>query len=143
MALDDMTDVQLAWLAGIIDGEGCIRVSFSKNCYSAGVIITNTDKLMMDTIISLTGLGKVHLQRRKDKSKDCLYWDIYSNKDILDLLTRMLPYLVVKKVRARICIDFCKLKLNYNGQGDKLEFYYSVMSMLNKRGVVEEEEKNG
>ncbi len=135
MALDDITDVQLAWIAGIIDGEGCLSIAEKYGLLYVRVYACNTDKLMIDTLVSLTALGHVYLRKRGGNHKPLWDWFITSNRDILDFLVKVLPYLVVKKSRAKMCIEFCRIKLSDNPTSDKLELYYAAVSHLNERGV--------
>lgn len=84
------TGADLAYLAGIIDGEGSIR--FREGRPFVAVYNTNTD--LMDWLFRKTGrAGKVTDRRGR---LPCYTWQVAGANDLLALCQALRPYLVVK-----------------------------------------------
>jgi hypothetical protein len=89
------------YLAGIIDGEGHIRVAVS--CYRyqyARVQVTNTCKPLLDAIQKNFG-GKIisHGPRSNPKWSECWKWDT-AGQNAIEVLEAVLPFLIVKREDA-------------------------------------------
>ena len=108
-----VTTEELAWAAGIVDGEGCIGLSKISKCHwSLRLSVGNTDIRMLDKLKALFN-GTITLQNKKalhDKfSRDGYHrkplwiWTVYGQK-AEDILILLVPYLVVKHEQAEIGI---------------------------------------
>ena len=117
-------DHRLAWLAGIIDGEGCISHRLARMNYvrkrdgvqSVGldfkVSIANTDILMVEEVTSIASaigtkcLKYCHSNGAKSRSTGRSVWkpvwhvSFDSGKRVEAVLAATLPYLVTKRDRA-------------------------------------------
>lgn len=99
-----------AWLAGIIEGEGCIHIhKREKNrlnaTYGVNLSIHNTNKKIIDKIVEITQLGNNIQITDKDRNHKLYRWNsssIASKK----ILKEIYPYLVSKKDQAE-CAIFC------------------------------------
>ena len=100
-----------SWLAGIIEGEGCIAIHKRENnrknaTYGNFLSVSNTDKKIIDRIIKLTGMGgNVQIQEAKDKTKKIYRWNAMSN-NAKKILREVYPYMVSKRDQIR-CALFC------------------------------------
>src|SRR5690349_20279552 len=96
-----MTDTQAAYLAGIVDGEGCIYVGKSGNNYmSAWVAICMTHKPTIEWIGEVTGCGMVIEHRTKQQGRRKAWlWRLMSQQAV-PFLRELLPHLVTKKFQA-------------------------------------------
>jgi deoxycytidine triphosphate deaminase len=95
--INSMRDVAAAWLAGIIDGEGCLSV------HDKGVrlTVTNTDKEMLELARSLTGVGQIYEKDDGDPKHKVRYdWVVTRSRHVQELLVRVLPYMVIKRAKA-------------------------------------------
>lgn len=102
-----------AYMAGIIDGEGSIR--FCKDpklrCqrispwYYAQVTLGMTDKRIPELFAKVTGKGKVRMERVPNGRKPVYRWALTGRFQILDLLKKLLPYLIVKQQHAKEMIQ--------------------------------------
>lgn len=109
-----MKKTDLAYTAGIMDGEGCIHIRRQwdkryKGCYkyTMMVYLTSTDE-WLPRWLQLAWGGSVSLNdRRKEnpKWKPAYQWSIASKK-ALEFLLAILPYLILKKPQAEIAIAF-------------------------------------
>lgn len=108
-----MRELDLAWLAGIIDGEGSIFVMKQKRNdrerdtnYILRISVDSTDPYMAEECLKIA--GGVKIQQASDKRPNCsdrLKWQI-NGSQASKLLKELLPYLRVKKHQAEIAIDF-------------------------------------
>ena len=109
--------IRLAWLAGIVDGEGSIGMYISTKLDKVSgkrvrkqligfANITNCDaRLIKEASTILTAYGVKHrLQYMKPRGnrKACWYIQINSLKAVLSFLDVVTPFLVSKKERAEL-----------------------------------------
>lgn len=96
---------KLAYLAGLIDGEGCLRINKEGR---TGITVTNTDLKMIAWIKENFG-GKLY---KEDKTKYgwriCYRVEIRKTKDVLKLLKAVLPYMITKREKAEELIKRAK-----------------------------------
>lgn len=106
-----LTDAELGYLAGLIDGEGCINISsVQKRYYVLQVITVQTNEYLLDHWQKRTGLGTIHhMARRKGdlNHSERWHWHCSSNAAVV-LLEMLQPYLVLKSEEARVALEFAK-----------------------------------
>jgi len=102
---------QLAYMAGIIDGEGSISIDVQSpnktrkyHYYSIRMNIINTNLELMEWLVKNFG-GNLYKNRKVEKRKQVYKWSIYSRK-AAEILQQTLPYMIVKKPHAIILIEF-------------------------------------
>lgn len=111
---------KLAYLAGIIDGEGTINCQYFKarKEYRLRLYVVNTDKKLIDWLHNNFG-GYVYLAKRHKLNhpnwKDKYEWIYVPSKDDKDLIKSLIPYLVIKKEQMVLFHKFLKTK-NKSGQ---------------------------
>jgi hypothetical protein len=104
-------ETDLAWLAGIIDGEGCIRITQEKRnprmYYYARVTVTNTDARILNKVDSLFpgSLYQLTSKTRGSKDRPCFTW-MRENMHAGEVLRAVLPYLVGKRDQAELALRF-------------------------------------
>lgn len=108
-----MRELDLAWLAGIIDGEGSIFIMKQKRLdrerdtnYILRISVDSTDPYMAVECFKIA--GGVKLQQSSDKRPNCsdrLKWQV-NGKNASKLLKELLPYLRVKFDQAKLAIEF-------------------------------------
>ena len=111
--------VLISYLAGIIDGEGTIRINRCagdktlrqlkrKNPIHAGQIsVGMTSKDVCDLLQSVLG-GSVREERVPDGRKVIYRWAITSRPMVIAALNKLMPYLIVKKEQAQAVLEFCE-----------------------------------
>ena len=100
-----MSGEEIAWLAGLFDGEGNIAWPRKGNVHSARVSICNTNFELLDKIVEVTGTGsQVGLSRGNDKHAPAKNWTVYGDR-AKHLLKLMLPWLIVKRTNAEIVLE--------------------------------------
>ena len=117
-----VTSHQLAWLAGIWDGEGTFSIIYQqkkkKDVYIARLTLSNTSELMINEILKILDKFNItgHLwkeQPRKKEHKACYHITINKIENVKKCSELMLPYLVNKKAHAELLIRFTNSRLQY------------------------------
>ena len=125
-----MEGKKLAYIAGIVDGEGSIMIqcdrskSFmeqrasrgsSEPHYHAGVRVGMTDRRPLDLIVDVTGIGRVILEKPYHHLKPMYRWAIRRKDEIVPFLKLIMPYLLVKKEQAKLALKFMDEWVSSNG----------------------------
>ena|ERR1019366_3556272 len=157
--VNPLTEAQKGYLAGLIDGEGCISLGRNLNLrsgnydYGPAVCVTNTNRDLLVWCKAVTGIGIVPNGSiaPNPKAKIRYVWRLRAD-EIVPLLPVVLPYLVIKQVQAELLIEYlskCRGSLRLgrgrgNGQGceapsDEVAMLraiiFSELADLNRRGV--------
>ena len=107
------TKTELAWAAGVVDGEGCILIyqahTNTGEAWVIRLIVSNTDKKMILRLQKIFGIGNLTFTgRRKAGYKDIWRYEVAAKK--AEIVLRLLkPYLVTKQTEARIAVESRKL----------------------------------
>jgi len=105
--LSTVSSIELAWTAGIIDGEGSLAIGYGKTSrvWFCTVSVRNTDKRMIDKLYELYG-GGTFKTKYKYKNEYRPVWTWYiENLRIREFLNLIYPYLVIKQRRAELLIE--------------------------------------
>lgn len=136
----------LAYVAGIVDGEGCIGICGIKREHNLlpytnlRVSVVNTNEWLIEFLKFHFGGSHIsRLQRPKPSWKPTHEWVICSIKAV-EFLKLILPYLQIKKPQAELAINFQLRKLQRKrpmsseykilNEADRV-----LMHSLNKRGI--------
>lgn len=140
------TDIEIGYLAGMIDGEGSIYIQDRKEGNSTSYFprfqITNTNKEVMIWIKERFG-GTIYLKKRshiKPHWKEQIEW--FTNRESMDkILPLIAPHLIIKKRHAIIMQEFRSTFSGKSG-GKRVtqeisiirERCYRELKQLNQRG---------
>lgn len=120
------TDLEIAWLAGLLDGEGCIAFMRRTDYVplNRGLEVRYDVKLAMaceDTIRRAYGmiadligedLVKVFEERRRIARRRPLWrCEVSSKRGVHDLLATVRPYLFTKRLEADLCLRYLERSL--------------------------------
>lgn len=103
------SEADLAYLAGMIDGEGCITIIKDAHKRATGpryrlrLYVTNISSPLMDWLSATFG-GRVH-SRKADSGKVVYHW-CAADSAVETILRLALPYLKVKGEQARLALEF-------------------------------------
>ncbi len=109
--------LQLAYLAGIVDGEGCFHACKLKNKpgdgyknghYRCVLKVSNTDIRLFHWLQeTFSGTCSAAFKETRDKlfKRDCYEWVVTGHR-LLDLCRQILPYLIIKKRHCELIIKF-------------------------------------
>lgn len=142
--MNSLSETDRAYIAGFIDGEGCITILKNKkgkysSYYALTLTIAQADKLALEDLSAIIGGGKIY----KSKSTDTHFLTFAPNDSIF-LLKEIRPYLRYKKDQADLAIEF-REKTTFERSGQKLdddvsrlrEYYFVRMKELKRNGLSE------
>lgn len=154
-----------AWLAALIDGEGCISIGrnkartngagngFCNDNYHAFVCIGNNDRELLDHCVAITGYGSVRVKDRPFRdsrgiqSRRTYYgWRLDSEKAIT-IIREVYPFLIAKRRQAILAhnLDLSNKagrELRGNGtlpesEQEKRQFLKEMINKCNQREPVD------
>lgn len=112
-----LTETEKSWLACAIDGEGHmgLRTTGPKHNQYTRFMIANTNHKFIEKASKLTGCKITILQHTKGHLGKKTIYAIAVNKHkiVLEILEQILPYLIIKKKKAKEIILFTKNR-NWN-----------------------------
>jgi hypothetical protein len=108
MVIRQMTEVELAWVAGLLEGEGCFfPIEYKTKGYRpytyARVAVLMTDLDVLQRLQELTGIGHSDgpTPRKDPRHKPIWHWVASENKESITLMRAVYP-LMGERRRARI-----------------------------------------
>jgi hypothetical protein len=132
-----VTQFEIGWLAGFIDGEGYIGIQPQKTKnnmnYSVAMQVSNTDEVMIlkaQSIIQKMGVNpyiKTHGfgERNQPKRKIVYVLVVHRMKPLVVVLQQVLPFLTgLKAERAKLVIEYCLSRADHFVKGS----HYNVMT---------------
>jgi hypothetical protein len=101
------SEAELAYFAGIIDGEGCFAVHRrgTTGIYGLQLQVGNTDPQLMQWIQQRFG-GSLKLERRSNPKHQPVWRWWAASADLDVILTRLIPYLICKKRQAELFVAY-------------------------------------
>lgn len=135
--------LELTWMAGVVDGEGCIMINriHRKNAhhpdYRMGININVTGGQDTSMFVRRFG-GKIYaVKAPTERAKPYYAWTLYGGAALAALRT-LLPFLVWKQEKARLAICFQERRVNRSRLSseelENMEADYQAMKALNSRG---------
>ena len=134
-----------AWLAGIIDGEGCVSVKRRRDKktgslhYDLRLIVQMTHEPTIKNIKRITSVGRISTRSWQKPEWRLVYTWECGDRTAVSVLRCCLPYLVTKRAQAILGMEFAE------GQEQgwppslaelrKRDSIIQAISLLNKRGV--------
>jgi len=141
-SLSNDSKVDLAYVAGFIDGEGSFTISWdsANNRAIPRLVIVNTNsygllycKDIIEETLGIEGLNIFWRSRKGKKKVGQLYLDSLNLKRFTKVI---LPYLKIKREQADLIIRF------FNNSNKAVEFfYYMTMSRLNGGQAIKQQLK--
>jgi len=121
-----------AYIAGLIDGEGCIYVckedkggKFLRR--RIRLQITNTNKELIDACLALTGVGRATKGVQQNSRWKRRYDWVCYGRAAEKVLIECFPYLIAKREQALLALSF----INGISRGDTCQ---EEMHKLNRKG---------
>ncbi len=139
---DNQRQTHWAYIAGILDADGCFMISKHNRernwapTYMPSVKIAMIEFEAINFIME-QGYGKYNIDgARKDRpnSKPIYHWYLRSRKNVVPFLNEVIPYLKIKKNRAKFLLEFCHGFTPYISKGVPLkELNYREESYVKMR----------
>ena len=131
-----LSPAEAAYIAGFIDGEGCISFYRRQHSVNVKLIACNCKRAALDWIAETTGIGSV-TKHTKGSAKHAAsyYWQL-NTKAAGDLLRHIRPYLKIKGDQADLAIEAYRLHENktFADSPEVRERFLNEIRALNKRG---------
>lgn len=129
-----------AYLAGIIDGEGCLRIGHSRteNKFYARICVGMVEKEVTDLLKDTFG---GYVVEEKLKTGRTIYrWNLCNADGIETALNEISPFLIVKRKQADLLLDYVSVrntKLNKisDEETNRRKEIYLKCQQLNKVGA--------
>lgn len=103
-ATSQVTDTDLAWAAGIVDGEGCIHmVAIPPHHWSVKVSVGNTDARITIALQRLFD-GGIHTYQKRAPRRPIHVWSKQGD-EAMEFLRIIRPFLVGKQDQADVAIE--------------------------------------
>jgi hypothetical protein len=133
-----ITELDAAYLAGFVDGEGCISVATRLGKYLTPTVqVSNTNQAILEYFLSKFG-GTIDVRRdTRPTRKQCNTWRVAGNEARI-ILRKLLPYLRVKAPQALLALEYVPKGSGYRLTQDdqmRIPIIISQMRKLNQRGV--------
>ena len=128
-----MTNVEKAYLAGIIDGEGTVTLTrrHKNQTPSPQISVSNTDLELLEYIQHVTNCGRIQAKKKSQSHhQQSWHWQTHSVSASLHILEEIRPFLRVKKQQADLIIKHYKEVTPRNGR-------YSPKLLEKKNWLVE------
>ncbi len=137
----------LCYLAGLFDGEGTLTFRRHRprnnrqprDFYTIAVQVAMCNELSIRLFESTFGGNVYHYNPRNPRFRESWLWYLRVS-ELQEFLTKMIPYLILKKPHAEIALNYLLNLRNRRGKKvtvDNLvlrEAQYILMKELNKRG---------
>ena len=101
-------EVEIAYIAGLFDGEGCITMAYSNlnhrtlHCPRASIEMTTLEPLSL--IMRIFG-GKLRRPQQRQNSKPTYMWLLRGKK--MELFLRVIhPYLIIKRDKTTLALSY-------------------------------------
>jgi len=139
VVLPKLSEKDIGYIAGFLDGEGCFCLSRSQNTYRANINVPNTNKEIINWLHSTLEIGRIYERKYgKQEWKDCYVFLVERIGEIKVLTDLLIPCLKIKKEQAESLNKFCNLRLSlpagipsYSDIEDEI---YLKLRELNRKG---------
>lgn len=92
-----MDSVEIAWAAGLIEGEGTVCVKGSGGLY---VGASMTDEDVIRKIHSISGIGTVTMPKKLENRKQTWTWRAGKRSEVIEFIKKIKPYMGLRRTIA-------------------------------------------
>jgi hypothetical protein len=141
-------ELQYAYLAGLIDGEGTITVYKHQQHMrptfqlKPRLIVSNTHQgVLNELVLRHGGYSRPHRKAQGQRSAS-FQWRVFAAEEIHPIIQGVMPYLLIKRHHADLITEFIESRRLARGRSKYEKGYtpremdiYQEMSILNLRGA--------
>ena len=99
MPKEPLTPIEVAWLAGLLEGEGCFTTRGNKTTRWANgdpklyprIVVAMTDRDVVARAAELMGSYEPKIGRRKPPQQDMWWTELGKGAEVLDIMEQVLP----------------------------------------------------
>lgn len=137
--LKKMSDFDKGYMAGMIDGEGTIRLEKDKRgCLHPRVSVANTNQDTLRKLQEMTGIGGFYIRENRGTNWKAVWmWNVNGIVDTKALLIQLKDCFIVKKRQAELLLKFMEIYLSSPSYGEvtpEMREIDKEMRQLNRRG---------
>ena len=112
-----MRKLDSMWLACAIDTDGWLSLKIMNHhkAIYPRICIVNTNLEFLEKAESVFGGSIIARRHNNPNWKQCYTWQVGGLYIILPLLKKIIPYLIIKKNRAKLMLKFCKSREKIRG----------------------------
>lgn len=138
---------EIAYIAGLIDGEGTIRLGkfVEKNWnpkYNPALSFVNTNLEVVELVKEFIKAERVYVHDGSKKgfkgNKPCYKAVICGTKKVIEPLEKLLPYLRIKKKQAELVLKYCREYKPRPGRGKKGKNYRSEKENIFRESIYQQ-----
>lgn len=117
-----ISELDKAYMAGLIDGEGAIfiyrlmptpRNGCNRVSHYGSVSVANTNRAVIDWCASLWPHGNFKERPPRNGGRHPYYQLAWTNSNALVVLNDIIPYLKIKRVQGKLCRTFIQYKMTH------------------------------
>lgn len=130
-----MTKCELYYLAGIIDGEGCVTINYNRkrNTYSLRFTVSSTDRILVDWLKEKLG-GNYYLRKKQEKwHREKYEWIMHAYQPQRQIVKELINKVIIKRKQLELANNFLKLS-GIRGISDKRARIREQIMLANARG---------
>lgn len=144
-----MTELELAYIAGLFDGEGCFGFNKMKTkrssrgyIYVGRFSIVNTNLEVLNWVKLMLGTGSIYRRDRTKQGWKTCYELCWMANQAKQILPQLIPYLRIKKAQAELLYEYLCRRC-HTGRGHPIsenewgvrEGIVNRVRAINKRGI--------
>ena len=120
----------LAYIAGVIDSDGCISINKDIKKYKPTIEIVQVQPEAINFMNKIFE-GKIIKKSNHKNRKDLYRWRIQSRNNLKIFLEAILPFLKIKRKQAKIVINYCNIRINsIKNNGGNSPYTYSGIEKI-------------
>jgi len=104
---NNLTSLEAAYIAGLVDGEGCIYACSRRSSIEGGLSLGSTNRDVLVYLRNVSGVGSVTPEdkgkKRKKNHRPIYVWTV-TVASVRSLLIQLEPHLKIKKPQATLLI---------------------------------------
>lgn len=127
--IEDMTEAEAAYIAGIVDGEGCLHLRRTGYPYLSVKMCS-----LVPVQLAETWGGTLHERPPYPHQKRSYRWRVSERQRLRSMLKKLVPFLQEKRRQAQICLEALDiLDVKAEGWKDRLKPMVVECSALKRR----------
>ncbi|KKN24648.1 hypothetical protein LCGC14_0892740 [marine sediment metagenome] len=118
ITLSAVDEKQLAYIAGIFDGEGCVLVRKRAWGNDVRLIVTNTHLGLLNWLRDKLGVGRITPScGTAETRKPCYHWELTTSSNCFLLAKALIPYTIVKRDKLLQLVSFMHQEYMFDVDG--------------------------
>jgi hypothetical protein len=114
-----LSDVDAAYIAGFVDGEGCIMAEMRRDVVAIRLSAVNTKLPVLEWIRDTTGVGCISCKQWSNPRHAPSYTWVAQSEAAQTVIQQLLPYLRVKHAQARLALEVLSLLSDPSFKADR------------------------